>query len=313
MPHASAAPPTGTSSADPPVDRRAARLDLRGRPGAPADDLGAGRLVHRRRGPGALARGAYLRVLGARGLLLPIELWPHFRGVMEGAGHWGSHDRAMREHADLVEPRARADPQRGAARLARLRGQRPRRRDVELEAGEDGARGAVGPRPARDRRPARASSAQYDLAERVIPKHVARGADAERGRDATATFALLAVGARGALTEAAIREHWRLKGGKARLHHHLDALVDEGRLREVEVDDGGAPFYVLAGHRARRRSGAAGARLPVRQPGLGPAAARAPLRLPPRDRGLQARARAASTATTCCRSSPATGSSAAPT
>ena len=35
------------------------------------------------------------------------------------------------------------------------------------------------------------------------------------------TFALLAVGARGALTEAAIREHWRLKGGKARLHHHL--------------------------------------------------------------------------------------------
>ncbi|HEY1514373.1 MAG TPA: crosslink repair DNA glycosylase YcaQ family protein, partial [Gaiellaceae bacterium] len=50
----------------------------------------------------------------------------------------------------------------------------------------------------------------------------------------------------GALTEAAIREHWRLKGGKARLHHHLLALVDEGRLREVHVDDGGAPFYADA-------------------------------------------------------------------
>jgi uncharacterized protein YcaQ len=54
------------------------------------------------------------------------------------------------------------------------------------------------------------------------------------------------VRARGALTEAAIREHWRLKGGKARLHHHLLALVDEGLLREVHVDDGGAPFYVCA-------------------------------------------------------------------
>jgi uncharacterized protein YcaQ len=56
-------------------------------------------------------------------------------------------------------------------------------------------------------------------------------------------FALLAVEARGALTEAAIREHWRLKGGKARLHHHLEAMVDEGLLGRVEVADGGAPFY----------------------------------------------------------------------
>jgi uncharacterized protein YcaQ len=58
------------------------------------------------------------------------------------------------------------------------------------------------------------------------------------------TFALLAVRARGALTEPAIREHWRLKGGRARLHHHVLALVEEGLLREVEVDDGGPPFYV---------------------------------------------------------------------
>src|SRR5882757_8163691 len=36
--------------------------------------------------------------------LLPIELWPHFRTVMNGSGHWGSHDRAFRDHADLVEP-----------------------------------------------------------------------------------------------------------------------------------------------------------------------------------------------------------------
>ena len=100
----------------------------------------------------------------------------------------------------------------------------------------------------------------YDLAERVIPKHILE-TPAPPEDETLRTFALLAVHARGALTEAAIREHWRLKGGKARLHHHLLALVDEGRLREVQVDDGGAPFYVEAEHRARRRRRTAGARL----------------------------------------------------
>src|SRR5436305_227782 len=39
-------------------------------------------------------------------------------------------------------------------------------------------------------------------------------------------------------------EPWRLKGGRARLRHHVLALVDEGLLREVAADDGGPPFYV---------------------------------------------------------------------
>jgi uncharacterized protein YcaQ len=85
----------------------------------------------------------------------------------------------------------------------------------------------------------------YDLAERVIPREwldaPVPGAD-ETYRE----LALLAVRSRGALTEAAIREHWRWKGGRAVLHHHLEALVDEGLLRLLEVDDGGAPFYVDA-------------------------------------------------------------------
>jgi uncharacterized protein len=84
----------------------------------------------------------------------------------------------------------------------------------------------------------------YDLAERVIPKRIL-DAPAPSEEETLRTFALRAVEARGALTEAAIREPWRLKGGKARLHHHLLALVAEGRLREIETDDGGAPFYVL--------------------------------------------------------------------
>src|SRR5579875_951786 len=36
--------------------------------------------------------------------LLPIELWPHFRRTMEGGAHWRFHERALREHGELVEP-----------------------------------------------------------------------------------------------------------------------------------------------------------------------------------------------------------------
>jgi uncharacterized protein YcaQ len=84
----------------------------------------------------------------------------------------------------------------------------------------------------------------YDLAERVIPTRWLE-APTPTEDETLRTLALLAVAARGALTERAVREHWRLKGGKARLHHHLLALVAEGRLREIAVDDDGAPFYVL--------------------------------------------------------------------
>ena len=177
--------------------------------------------------------------------LLPIELWPHFRTVMNGSGHWGSHDRAVREHADLFEPV-----------LERIRSEGPLgSRDFE---GNGGGGGMWNWKPAKmvlealwDRghlaiAGRKSFQRQYDLVERVIPKHILE-ASIPTEEETLRAFALLAIGARGALTEAAIREHWRLKGGKARLHHHLVALVDEGRLQEVEMDDGGAPFYVLAG------------------------------------------------------------------
>jgi uncharacterized protein len=175
--------------------------------------------------------------------LLPVEMWPHFRTVMEGRGHWGSHDRAFKEHPDLFEPV-----------LERIREEGPLgSRDFEGNAGG----GMWNWKPAKmvlealwDRGQLviagrRSFQRLYDLTERVIPRHVLdlpTPAEDETLR----TFALAAVRARGALTEAAVREHWRLKGGKARLHHHLLALVDEGQLREVHVDDGGAPFYVDA-------------------------------------------------------------------
>jgi uncharacterized protein YcaQ len=78
----------------------------------------------------------------------------------------------------------------------------------------------------------------YDLAERVNPREVL---DAPVPDTATrdSELALRAVRARGALTEAGIVEHWRLKGGAARIRPHVDALVADGRLRRVQVEDGG--------------------------------------------------------------------------
>jgi uncharacterized protein YcaQ len=175
--------------------------------------------------------------------LLPVELYPHFRRTMAGGGHWRTHDDALREHADLVEPV-----------LARIRDEGPlASRDFE----GTGSGGMWNWKPAKmvlealwDRgvlavRTRRNFQRSYDLVERVIPK---RWLDAPLPTDDETlhALALRAVHARGALTEAAIREHWRLKGGRALLHHHLAALAGEGALREVAIDDGGPPVYVPA-------------------------------------------------------------------
>jgi uncharacterized protein YcaQ len=176
--------------------------------------------------------------------IVPIEQWPHFRHVMDGGGHWGAHDRALQQHADLIDPI-----------LERIRTEGPlASRDFEgsghggmwnwkpakmvLDALWDRGDLVIGER--------RNFQRSYDLAERVIPK---RWLDAPVPTEAETLqeWALLAVGARGALTEPAIREHWRLRGGRARLQPQLDALVADGRLREVEPDDDGPPFYVLRG------------------------------------------------------------------
>ena len=86
----------------------------------------------------------------------------------------------------------------------------------------------------------------YDLPERVLPPGLADGpvpTDAEYVRWAT----LRGVEARGALTESAVAEMWRLKGGVARIRPHADALVAEGKLRRLDVADGKAPVLVPAG------------------------------------------------------------------
>src|SRR5215469_17609449 len=193
---------------------------------------------------GQVAGGRVFEYWAHEACLLPVELWPHFRRTMAGGGHWGIHDRALREHADLVEPvleRIRADGPLasrdfGGTRASTEMWARTPAKAV-LEALWDRGLLVVAGRESFQRR--------YDLAERVIPRAVLDAPIPDED-ETLRTLAHLAVRARGALTEPAIREHWRLKGGRARLHHHVLALVDEGLLREVDADDGGAPFYVDA-------------------------------------------------------------------
>jgi len=83
----------------------------------------------------------------------------------------------------------------------------------------------------------------YDLPERVLPPAALNGGtptEDEFVRWAT----LRGVRARGALTEAAVAEMWRLAGGAAGIRPHADALIDEGKLERLDVADGKAPVLV---------------------------------------------------------------------
>ena len=85
----------------------------------------------------------------------------------------------------------------------------------------------------------------YDLPERVIPREhleAPEPSEAEYFR----TLALRSVGARGALTEAGIAEHYRVPGRTRVIRPHVDALVAEGLLRRITVEDGGAPVLAPA-------------------------------------------------------------------
>ena len=86
----------------------------------------------------------------------------------------------------------------------------------------------------------------YDLPERVLPKKVLEApvlAEPERLR----ALALKAIAGRGALTAAGVVEHWRLRGGAARIRPVLDDLVAEEQIERLAVEDGGADVFVPAG------------------------------------------------------------------
>src|SRR5581483_2728597 len=86
----------------------------------------------------------------------------------------------------------------------------------------------------------------YDLPERVIPRAALEAPTP--GEDAVRRgYALRAVQGRGALTEGGIAEHCRFTGGAKAVRPHVDALVAEGLVERVEVDDGGPPVVVERG------------------------------------------------------------------
>jgi hypothetical protein len=86
----------------------------------------------------------------------------------------------------------------------------------------------------------------YDLPERVLPREVLN-APTPAEPEAIRELVVRAVRARGALTESAIAEHWRLRGRAGRVRPHVDELVEAGVLERLRVEDGGAPVVVEAG------------------------------------------------------------------
>ena len=93
----------------------------------------------------------------------------------------------------------------------------------------------------------------YDLPERVLPDAVL-GAPVPNEDEVLRRLVVRAVRARGALTEAGIVEHWRLRGGTARIRPHVDALVAAGRAAAAR---GGRRRGAGAGRGGRRPDAAA--------------------------------------------------------
>jgi uncharacterized protein len=191
-----------------------------------------------------LAEGRVFEYWAHEACLVPVDDFPLFRWRMRGRGHWGSHDRALREHPEVA-----------VHVLDEIRARGPLgSRDFEGEGGG----GMWNWKPAKrvldslwDRGDLSIAGRQgfqrlYDLTERVIPRAVLDAPVPSDG-EAFRELVLRAVQARGALTESGIAEHYRVPGRTATLRPHVDALVAEGALRRLAVDDGGPPVLVPDG------------------------------------------------------------------
>ena len=190
-----------------------------------------------------LARGRLFEYWAHEACLLPVEDWPLFIAAMQNGGRrW--YGEVERTHPHLADEILAAIRERGPLGSRHFEGStdggmwnwKPAK--AMLERLWNGGELVIAGR--------RGFQRLYDLPERVLPREVL---DAPRpGTDERLqAFALRAVRARGALTESGIVEHWRLRGGVAQIKPHVDALVAEGRLERLSVDDGGAPVVVTAG------------------------------------------------------------------
>jgi len=175
--------------------------------------------------------------------LIPVEDWPLFRPAMTQSHPWRGD--VIAEHPQLADEVRAAIRERGPLASRDFDGKggggmwnwKPAK--VMLEAlwnnGEVVIAGRVG-----------GFQRLYDLPERVLPSDVL-SAPVPDERTRLRELVTRAVRARGALTEAGVVEHWRVRGGTASLTPYVDSLVDDGILERLNVEDGRAPVLVPAG------------------------------------------------------------------
>ena len=197
-----------------------------------------------------LGQGEVFEYWAHEACLLPIEDFPLFRWRMQGRGHWDSHERALKDHPEVVQHVLEEIRSRGPLGSRHFAGEggggmwnwKPAKR--VLDSLWDHGRLAIAGRQGFQR--------LYDLTERVIPRAVL---EAPLPTDAEALRALVlrAVRARGALTESGIAEHYRVPGRTATVRPHVEALVAGGALQRLAVDDGGPPVLVPGGQPLEER------------------------------------------------------------
>jgi uncharacterized protein YcaQ len=189
-----------------------------------------------------LAKGRIFEYWAHEACLLPIESWPLFRRAMENGGR-GWYGQVEKTHPHLRDEILAEIRDRGPLASRHFEGSteggmwnwKPAKAMLERlwNHGELVIAGRQG------------FQRVYDLADRVIPKAQLE-APIPSEAEVLRTVVEQAVRARGALTEAGIKEHWRLKGGLTRIRPAVAELVEDGRLRRLRVDDGGADVLVAA-------------------------------------------------------------------
>lgn len=189
-----------------------------------------------------LAAGRVFEYWAHEACLLPAEDWPLFAPAMhDGGRRW--YGQIERTHPHLAEEILAEIRERGPLGSRHFEGAagggmwdwKPAK--AMLERLWNTGRLAIAGRQGFQR--------LYDLTERVLPRDVLEApvpAEHERLR----RLALKAVRARGALTEAGVVEHWRLRGGTRRIAPTVAALLRDGLVERVAVADGGPPVLVPA-------------------------------------------------------------------
>jgi uncharacterized protein YcaQ len=177
--------------------------------------------------------------------LIPVEDYPMYRWRM--AGYAESHPwrgNVFEREPELTERVLAEIRDRGPLGSRDFEGSGPggmwnwKPAKIVLEALHSAGRLAIAGRDGFQR--------LYDLPERLLSADVL-DAPAPTRNEFVRWATLRGVRARGALTDAAVAEMWRLRGGGAGVRPHADALVEEGALHRLEVEDGRQSVLVAAG------------------------------------------------------------------